>query len=42
VAGTAGLGAARTAARAKTRVLMVSDGPPGGDCTFTGCVPSKP
>jgi pyruvate/2-oxoglutarate dehydrogenase complex dihydrolipoamide dehydrogenase (E3) component len=20
---------------------MVSDGPPGGDCTFTGCVPSK-
>jgi pyruvate/2-oxoglutarate dehydrogenase complex dihydrolipoamide dehydrogenase (E3) component len=22
-------------------VLLVTDGPPGGDCTFTGCVPSK-
>jgi pyruvate/2-oxoglutarate dehydrogenase complex dihydrolipoamide dehydrogenase (E3) component len=39
--GAAGLGAARAAARARARVLMVSDGPPGGDCTFTGCVPSK-
>jgi pyruvate/2-oxoglutarate dehydrogenase complex dihydrolipoamide dehydrogenase (E3) component len=37
----AGLGAARAAARAGARVLLVSDGPPGGDCTFTGCVPSK-
>jgi pyruvate/2-oxoglutarate dehydrogenase complex dihydrolipoamide dehydrogenase (E3) component len=39
--GAAGLGAARAAARAGARVLLVSDGPPGGDCTFTGCVPSK-
>ena len=39
--GAAGLGAARAAAHAKARVLMVTDGPPGGDCTFTGCVPSK-
>ncbi|MFU8853679.1 dihydrolipoyl dehydrogenase family protein [Micromonospora sp. SL1-18] len=39
--GAAGLGAARAAARSRVRVLLVSDGPPGGDCTFTGCVPSK-
>src|SRR5215207_2772167 len=39
--GAAGLGAARAAARAEARVLLVSDGPPGGECTFTGCVPSK-
>jgi len=39
--GAAGLGAARSAAHAKARVLMVTDGPLGGDCTFTGCVPSK-
>jgi len=39
--GAAGLGAARAAARANARVLMVTDGQPGGDCTFTGCVPSK-
>ena len=39
--GAAGLGAARAAAHTKARVLMVTDGPPGGDCTFTGCVPSK-
>jgi pyruvate/2-oxoglutarate dehydrogenase complex dihydrolipoamide dehydrogenase (E3) component len=39
--GAAGLGAARAAARARARVLIVTDGPPGGDCTFTGCVPSK-
>jgi pyruvate/2-oxoglutarate dehydrogenase complex dihydrolipoamide dehydrogenase (E3) component len=39
--GAAGLGAVRAAARARARVLLVSDGPPGGDCTFTGCVPSK-
>jgi pyruvate/2-oxoglutarate dehydrogenase complex dihydrolipoamide dehydrogenase (E3) component len=39
--GAAGLGAARAAARAKARVLLVSDGEPGGDCTFYGCVPSK-
>lgn len=39
--GAAGLGAARFAAQAKARILMITDGPPGGDCTFTGCVPSK-
>lgn len=39
--GAAGLGAARTARRAKAQVMLVSDSPPGGDCTFTGCVPSK-
>lgn len=39
--GAAGLGAARTAARRRARVLLISDGQPGGDCTFTGCVPSK-
>lgn len=39
--GAAGLAAAQTAARAGRRVVLVSDGPPGGDCTFTGCVPSK-
>jgi len=39
--GAAGLGAARAGVRARATVLLVSDGPPGGDCTFTGCVPSK-
>ena len=39
--GTAGLGAARAARWAGADVVMVADGAPGGDCTFTGCVPSK-
>lgn len=39
--GAAGLGAARAGVRAGARALLVSDGEPGGDCTFTGCVPSK-
>lgn len=39
--GAAGLAAARSAARRNARVAIVQDGPPGGDCTFTGCVPSK-
>lgn len=39
--GTAALGAARAARRKGASVVMVTDGPPGGDCTFTGCVPSK-
>ncbi len=39
--GTAGLEAARTARRLGAAVTLVNDGPPGGDCTFTGCVPSK-
>ncbi len=39
--GAGGLGAARAAARRKARTLLVQHGPLGGDCTFTGCVPSK-
>lgn len=39
--GTAAMAAARVAVRRRTSVVLVSDGPPGGDCTFTGCVPSK-
>ena len=37
----AGLGAARAALWAGADVAMVTDSAPGGDCTFTGCVPSK-
>ncbi|MEQ8841343.1 MAG: FAD-dependent oxidoreductase [Acidimicrobiales bacterium] len=39
--GAGGLGAARAARAAGADVLLVNDGPLGGDCTFTGCVPSK-
>jgi pyruvate/2-oxoglutarate dehydrogenase complex dihydrolipoamide dehydrogenase (E3) component len=39
--GAAGLGAARTGATAGARVLLVAEGETGGECTFTGCVPSK-
>jgi pyruvate/2-oxoglutarate dehydrogenase complex dihydrolipoamide dehydrogenase (E3) component len=39
--GTAGLSAAQTAARRGRRVLLVSEGPLGGECTWNGCVPSK-
>jgi pyruvate/2-oxoglutarate dehydrogenase complex dihydrolipoamide dehydrogenase (E3) component len=39
--GAGGLGAAQAAARRGARALLVQDGPIGGDCTFTGCVPSK-
>lgn len=39
--GAAGLGAARAGAAAGARTLLVSDGEIGGECTFTGCVPSK-
>lgn len=39
--GAAGMAAARTAVRLERSVLLVQDGPVGGDCTFTGCVPSK-
>lgn len=39
--GTGGLSAAREAARRKASVLLVQEGRLGGDCTFTGCVPSK-
>lgn len=39
--GAGGLSTARAAARRHARALLVHDGPLGGDCTFTGCVPSK-
>lgn len=39
--GTAGLTAAQTAAHAHKRVLLISEGPLGGECTWNGCVPSK-
>ena len=39
--GAAGLAAARAGQWTSSDTLMVTDGPPGGDCTFTGCVPSK-
>lgn len=39
--GAGGLTAARDAQRRKARTLLVQSGPLGGDCTFTGCVPSK-
>lgn len=39
--GAAALGACFSARRSGHSVTMVVDGEPGGDCTFTGCVPSK-
>jgi len=39
--GAGGMSAARTGVRRGKRVLLVQDGAIGGDCTFTGCVPSK-
>jgi len=39
--GTAGLQAARGAVALGLRPTLVTDGPIGGDCTFTGCIPSK-
>ncbi len=39
--GAGGIAAAQTAARLGGSTLLVQDGPIGGDCTFTGCVPSK-
>ena len=39
--GTAGLTAAISAARVGTRVLLVERARTGGDCLWTGCVPSK-
>jgi len=40
-AGAAGLTAAREAKRRGAHTLLINDGALGGDCTFTGCVPSK-
>lgn len=39
--GTAGIVAARTAAGLGARVVLVERARPGGDCLWTGCVPSK-
>lgn len=39
--GAAGLGAARAARAVDAKPVLISDGPIGGDCTFTGCIPSK-
>ncbi|MBO8190559.1 FAD-dependent oxidoreductase [Streptomyces oryzae] len=39
--GSAGLTAARTAGRLGARVLLVERARLGGDCLWTGCVPSK-
>ncbi|MBM7808851.1 pyruvate/2-oxoglutarate dehydrogenase complex dihydrolipoamide dehydrogenase (E3) component [Geodermatophilus bullaregiensis] len=39
--GTAGLVGARTAAALGARVLLAERDRPGGDCLWTGCVPSK-
>lgn len=39
--GTAGIVAARTAAGLGASVLLVERDRPGGDCLWTGCVPSK-
>ncbi len=39
--GAAGLVAAYVAAAARARVTLITEGPMGGDCLNTGCVPSK-
>ncbi|MGI8717044.1 MAG: FAD-dependent oxidoreductase, partial [Lapillicoccus sp.] len=39
--GTAGIVGAKTAARLGASVLLVERGQLGGDCLWTGCVPSK-
>lgn len=39
--GAAGLVAAYVAAAARARVTLIAEGPMGGDCLNTGCVPSK-
>lgn len=40
-AGAAGLSAAAFAARLRARVALIERGRIGGDCTWSGCVPSK-
>lgn len=39
--GAGGLSAARAARWSGADVALINDGPLGGDCLFTGCVPSK-
>lgn len=39
--GPGGIAATDAALRRGASTLVVQDGPMGGDCTFTGCVPSK-
>lgn len=39
--GSAGLGAARAARRRGASVVLIEQASIGGDCTFTGCIPSK-
>lgn len=39
--GAGGLVAAREARHRGASTVIVQDGPVGGDCTFTGCIPSK-
>lgn len=39
--GAGGIAAARAGVRRGLHTGLVQDGAPGGDCTFTGCVPSK-
>ncbi len=39
--GAAGLAAAAALRAAGRPVTLLTDGPPGGDCTWHGCVPSK-
>ena len=39
--GTAGIVAAKTAARLGARAVLVEEHRTGGDCLWTGCVPSK-
>jgi len=39
--GAGGLTTATQAARRGARVILITDGPLGGECTHTGCVPSK-
>ncbi len=39
--GSGGLAAARAARFRGAEVTLVQEGPVGGECTFTGCVPSK-
>ena len=40
-AGAAGLAAAQTGVRQGVETVLIEAERPGGDCTFTGCVPSK-